>query len=122
MLPSYRFRARLTELPPQPVPLVGVVRNALLFITCVMDVIENPLNPSKPHMFDDDDEIEDVTGALIGLLEQAMNASLDPAQTLAWERQAVLGRRTRYPADRDTPELTFGEPVTRDAFERATQA
>ena len=40
---------------------------------------------------------------------------------LAWERQTVQRLRARYPAEHDRPELTFGEPVTRDAFRDATQ-
>lgn len=111
-LPSYRFHARLTQLPSQPARLVGVVRSAILFITWVMDGIERQMNPGKPFVFED--ELEDDFGVLLDLLEQAVEASRDPEAMLAWERQTVQRLRTRYPADRDTPELTLGEPVTRD--------
>jgi hypothetical protein len=118
-LPSSRFHARLTQLPSQPAHLVGVVRNAILFITWVMDGIERRMNPGKPFVLED--ELEDDLGALLGLLEQAVEASRDPEAMLAWERQTIQRLRTRYPADRDTPELTLGEPVTRVAFQNATQ-
>jgi hypothetical protein len=115
-LPSNRFHARLTQLPSQPARLVGIVRSAILFITWVMDAIENRMNPGKPYLFGEEDELEDDVGVLLDLLEQAVEASRDPEAMLAWERQTVQRLRTRYPADRDTPELTLGEPVTRNAW------
>jgi hypothetical protein len=118
-LPSYRFHARLTQLPSQPARLVGVVRSAVLFATWVMDGIERRMNPGKPFVLDD--ELEDDVGVLLDVLEQAVEASREPEAMLAWERQTVQRLRIRYPADRDTPELTLGEPVTRDAFQNATQ-
>lgn len=120
-LPAARFHARLTQLPSQPARLVGIVRSAILFITWVMDAIERRMNPGKPFLFGDEDELEDDFGVLLDLLEQAVEASRDPEAMLAWERQTVLRLRTQYPADRDTPNLTLGEPVTRAAFQNATQ-
>ena len=120
-LPSNRFHARLSQLPSRPARLVAIVRSALLFITWVMDGIEGQMNPGKPFLFGDEDELEDDVGVLLDVLEQAVEASRDPEAMLAWERQTVQRLRTRYPADRDTPELTLGEPVTRDAFQNATQ-
>lgn len=118
-LPSYRFYARLMQLPAQPARLVGVVRSAILFITWVMDGIERKMNPGKPFVFED--ELEDDFGVLLDLLEQAVEAVRDPEAMLVWERQTIARLRTRYPADRDTPDLTLGEPIARAVFQNAIE-
>lgn len=121
-LVSFKLFSRVAELrgllgryqnQPKVQALISAVADALVFVSWLVNGIEDSLNPGTPFVIGDESD-ERQWGALADALDHAARAAEEPERERQWQARTIQRLTREHPGDPEGGHL--GEPLSRDYF------